>query len=313
MNLLPCMMLLSHGNFSDTFKLFTEEQEIFDPLFTAAEVRVSIKRDDQIHPFISGNKWRKLKYILASVKEHGKTGILTFGGAYSNHLLATACLAAMNRFKSTGIVRGEKPEELNETLFLCQSFGMKLIFVSREMYQDKESLKRIWLDANMYYIPEGGSCREALRGCAEMVDEFKSNYSHIVLASGTATTATGIAMGIYRKGLGTRVESIVVLKGAEYLEKEFNYLPEHAVLPISYHHNFHCGGYAKVNPQLMTCMFGFSASTGILLEPVYTAKAFFALTELVKENYFPKKSSILFIHTGGLLGILGFKKYGTTS
>lgn len=304
-------MLVLPENSSETFKLFTEEQEIHDPLFKAAEVRVYIKRDDQIHPFISGNKWRKLKYILASVLMQRKAGILTFGGAYSNHLLATACLAAMNKLKSTGIVRGEKPAELNETLFLCQSFGMKLIFVSRETYQDKESLKSKWLDANTYYLPEGGSCVEALLGCAEMVDEFKRRYSHIVLASGTATTATGIAMGIFMKGLNTRVESIVVLKGAEYLEQEFNYLPEHGSLPINFHHNYHCGGYAKVNPELLTFMFGFIASTGIILEPVYTAKAYLALTELIKENYFPKNSSVLFIHTGGLLGILGFKKQET--
>jgi len=296
---------------SDLFKLFTEEQEIHDPLFKAANVSVYIKRDDLIHPFISGNKWRKLKYILASVLMQRKTGILTFGGAYSNHLLATACLAAMNNLKSTGIVRGEKPAELNETLFLCQSFGMKLIFVSRETYQDKESLISKLLDANTYYIPEGGSSVEALLGCAEMVDEFKRSYSHIVLASGTATTATGIAMGIYRKGLNTRVESIVVLRGAEYLGQEFNYLPEHGSLPINFHHNYHCGGYAKVNPELLTFMFGFIAATGILLEPVYTAKAYLALTNLIKESYFPQKSSILFIHTGGLLGILGFKNQET--
>lgn len=294
----------------DTFRLNTAEHELFDPLFEAKEISVFIKRDDQIHPFISGNKWRKLKYILEDIKQRNKSEILTFGGAYSNHLLATACLGANQGLKSTGIVRGEKPGELNETLFLCKSFGMKLIFVSREAYQHKDNLAKEYSNDSTYLIPEGGNCPLALTGCAEIAAEFQHDYTHIILASGTATTATGIAQGISERSMNTRVESIVVLKGADYLEKEFSYLEEHSKLPLTFHHKFHCGGYAKAPDDLLKFMYSFSASTGILLEPVYTAKALLALHRLAEENYFKKNSSILFIHTGGLLGLLGYKKHG---
>ncbi len=288
----------------------TAEQELYDPLFEEKEVRVFIKRDDLIHPFVSGNKWRKLRYILKDVQLQGKSHLLTFGGAYSNHLLATACLSAMAGLTSTGIVRGEKPAAINDTLFLCQAFGMKLIYVSREVYKDKDSLAMSLMRPDTYLIPEGGSSPEALQGCAELVGEFSRPYSHILLAAGTATTATGIAMGIRNQQLSSQVEAIVVLKGAAYLETAFDYVQGHSALPLNFHHEFSNGGYAKSTPELLAWMYRFIARTGIIIEPVYTAKALKALYQLTEASYFKKNSSILFIHTGGVLGLLGFKKNG---
>lgn len=288
----------------------TAEQELEDSLFTQKEIRVYIKRDDLIHPFISGNKWRKLKYILRDVGLSGKTHLLTFGGAYSNHLLATACLAAMSGLKSTGIVRGEEAADLNDTLFLCRSFGMELIFVTREAYSNKEQLARLYQHTDSYLIAEGGSSPQAIQGCAEITAEFTRPYTQVVLACGTATTAAGIARGIAEAGLNCRVETIVVLKGAEYLEQELRALPENSDLNMQFHYDFHEGGYAKTSRELLEWMYAFISSTGILLDPVYTAKSLRALYTLAEKDYFKPGSSILFIHTGGTLGLLGYRKAG---
>ncbi len=283
----------------------TPEHELFDPLFTEKQIRVFIKRDDQIHPFISGNKWRKLEYILKEVRRQGKTRLVTFGGAYSNHLLATACLGALSGLKTLGIVRGEPSAELNDTLFLCRTFGMELHYASREAYQNKALPAGIYMNETSYLIPEGGACEQGLQGCAELVSEFQRPYTHVILAAGTATTATGIAMGIVKNKLGACVEAIVVLKGAEYLEHSFSGMEQ---LPLHFHHGFHEGGYAKANEAFISWMNDFICSTGILLEPTYTAKALKALYTLTIENYFAPGSEVVFIHTGGLLGLLGYKK-----
>lgn len=283
----------------------TIEQELADPLFEEKQIRVFMKRDDLIHPFISGNKWRKLRYILQDVRVKGKTHILTFGGAYSNHLLATACLGALSGLRTTGIVRGEQSSELNDTLFLCQTFGMELIYVSREAYAGKEVLAEAFRNEMSYVIPEGGCCELGLKGCAELVSEFQRPYTHVLLAAGTATTATGIAMGIQEYGLEASVEAIVVLRGADYLEHSFKGMED---LPLKFHHSFHEGGYGKSNNSFLEWVKACISGTGILIEPTYTGKALKALYTLAGADYFKPGSSVLFIHTGGLLGLLGYKK-----
>jgi len=164
-------------------------QQIKNDLFKKQGLKVFIKRDDLIHPVISGNKWRKLKYILKKARAEKKTHLVTFGGAYSNHLLATAAAAAQFGFKSTGIVRGEQVS--NDTLFLCRLHGMNLLFTDRETYRDKAGFfKRYFInDPDAFFIDEGGASAEGARGCSELIDELPGEYDHIFCACGTGTTA----------------------------------------------------------------------------------------------------------------------------
>lgn len=283
------------------------EELIQDSLFIEKDVSVFIKRDDLIHPFISGNKWRKLKYTLRKALSGNKNHLITFGGAYSNHLLATACAGARFGFKSTGIVRGEDVD--NDTLMLCRLFGMKLIFIDRVSYRDKGAIFKELFgdDANAFFIDEGGAGNEALIGCAELVDELNHTYDHIFCASGTGTTAAGILKGLQAKQLSSTLHSVPVLKDGNFIrsaiEQYFDQCPSFCV-----HTGYHFGGYAKTQPELLKFMQQFSAQTSILLDPVYTGKMLYAIYDLIRGDYFAPGSRILAVHTGGLLGLLGMTK-----
>ncbi|MFA6944563.1 MAG: pyridoxal-phosphate dependent enzyme [Pedobacter sp.] len=283
--------------------VYSPVEEIQHPLFKTKGVRVFIKRDDMIHPFISGNKWRKLKYILRDAEKFNKKHLVTFGGAYSNHLLATACAAAKFGFKSTGIVRGEKVE--NETLLLCRLFGMNLLFTDRETYRDKAGLFQKYFneDPETCFIDEGGSGVLGALGCSELLNELREVYDHIFCAAGTGTTAAGIISGIEKHFLPTQMHVIPVLKGADFLKKEIRDYTEGA--PFEFRPEYHFGGYAKTNTELLTFIKDFSASTGILIDPVYTGKMFYSIFDLLSKDHFSPGSKILAIHTGGLTGILG--------
>ena len=281
------------------------EEEIFSPLFEKKNVQVFVKRDDMIHPFISGNKWRKLKYSLLEAEKQNKKHLVTFGGAYSNHLLATACAGAKFKFKTTGFVRGE--EVRNETLTFCQLFGMHLIFTDRESYKDKKSLFNRYFqsDKTAYFIDEGGASSEAIQGCSELLNELKVAYDHLFCAAGTGTTLSGIIKGIKEKSLNTKTHVIPVLKGVDYLKTEIE--KDSGSNSFEYHPNYHFGGYAKTDERLISFIKGFCSETGILIEPVYTGKMFFSLYDLIAKDHFEPGSKILAIHTGGLTGILGMQ------
>lgn len=267
-----------------------------------------MKRDDLIDPYISGNKWRKLKYILKDAEDKGKKHLVTFGGAYSNHLVATAAAAARTGLKATAFVRGE--EVINEMLVLCKLYGMRLIFTDRESYRDKYSCYDQFFatDPDAYFIDEGGASAEAVAGCAELIDELKnSNPEHIFCAAGTGTTAAGLLKGINEAGLKTKLHVIPVLKGGDFIKEEIsNYtaLTENLIL----HTDYHFGGYAKTQPALINFTQRFTATHGILIDPVYTAKMCFAIDDLAGKNYFRPDEKIIAIHTGGLLGIMGMKE-----
>ena len=283
------------------------EEELKFDFLNDKNIRVYLKRDDLIHPFISGNKWRKLKYSLRRAGDENKRHLVTFGGAYSNHILATSCAAAKFGFKSTAFIRGEKVQ--NETIMLCKLFGMNLLFVDRESYRDKPALfsENFGSNPEAYFIDEGGSGPEAVKGCAEIINELTQSYDHIFCASGTGATAAGILKGLQLSALTTRLHSVPVLKGADFLKQEIEkFLPDSPAFEM--HTNYHFGGYAKSNPALFTFIHDFATSTGILLDPVYTAKMMFALFDLIKHDYFTPGSKILAIHTGGLLGLLGMSK-----
>jgi 1-aminocyclopropane-1-carboxylate deaminase len=288
------------------FEIFSPVHQIQHKLFDELGLKVFIKRDDLIHPIISGNKWRKLKYLLKQAQAEAKTHLVTFGGAYSNHLLATAAAAAKFGFKSTGFVRGE--EVNNDTLFLCRLHGMNLIFTDRESYRDKHALfkKHFVDDNNEFFIDEGGASALGAKGCSELIDELTEPYDHIFCACGTGTTAAGIINGISQHGLDTQFHAVPVLKNGDFLKNEIDgFLTESAEYNL--HTEYHFGGYGKVTDELIQFIKQFVASTGILIEPVYTGKMLYALYDLAAKKYFKPGSRILAIHTGGIWGLLGMK------
>lgn len=287
--------------------IYSPTKQITDPLFEKKGIKVFIKRDDMIHPLISGNKWRKLKYVLQKAQSDSKNHLVTFGGAYSNHLLATAAAAAKFGFNSTGFVRGEEVQ--NDTLFMCRLHGMQLIFTDRDSYRDKPALfdKHFGSDADAFFIDEGGASPEAAQGCSELVGELTDTYNHLFCACGTGTTAAGIINGIQEHHLATRFNAIPVFKNGGFIKDEIDkYLNN----PVNYdlHLDYHFGGYAKTTPELISFIKTFVAKTGILIEPVYTGKMLYALYDLAKKGHFEPGSRILAIHTGGLLGLLGMKE-----
>lgn len=284
-------------------------EEIYSPVqkivFTPFS-NLFVKRDDLIDPYISGNKWRKLKYILAKAKADHKTHLVTFGGAYSNHLVATAAAASRSGLKSTAFVRGE--EVKNEMLLLCSLFGMRLIFTDRESYRDKHRLfeQHFANDTYAYFIDEGGASEEATIGCAEIIGELTETYDHIFCAAGTGTTAAGLLKGIRQQGLNTQLHVIPVLKGSSFIKDEIEqYTPFSDQLKL--HQDYHFGGYAKTTPELVGFIKNFTAQTGLLSDPVYTAKMFYAIIDLQKQGVIDKDEKILAIHTGGLMGLFGMK------
>jgi 1-aminocyclopropane-1-carboxylate deaminase len=285
---------------------FSPVHQIKNKLFDEQGLTVFIKRDDLIHPVISGNKWRKLKYLLKQAQAENKNHLITFGGAYSNHLLATAAAAAKFAFKSTGIVRGEPVN--NDTLFLCRLHGMDLIFTDRESYRDKQALfeKYFGSSPEAFFIDEGGASALGAKGCSELVDELAENYDYIFCACGTGTTAAGIINGIQSRGLSIQFHAVPVFKNGGFIKDEIDKL---LISPSSYHlhTDYHFGGYGKTDGQLIEFIKQFVASTGILIEPVYTGKMLYAIYDLAGKNYFKPGSRILAVHSGGIWGLLGMK------
>jgi 1-aminocyclopropane-1-carboxylate deaminase len=263
-------------------------------------VNLFVKREDLIHPFVSGNKWRKLKYNIMEAEATGKNTLLTFGGAYSNHLLATACAAAMCGFKSKGIVRGEEKSS-NHMLGLCQTFGMELIYASREAYQDKESLAAEHGNNETYMLGEGGTNLLAVEGCVEIVTEVEEFFDHVVVACGTGGTLSGLAKGFAENFPKTKVHGVAVLKGGAFLVDTVNSLAP-GLENWKIHLDDHGGGYGKTTPMLLDTIKQTATETGILFDQVYTGKMLRACLRMIRENEIQKGERVLLIHTGGLLG-----------
>jgi 1-aminocyclopropane-1-carboxylate deaminase/D-cysteine desulfhydrase-like pyridoxal-dependent ACC family enzyme len=262
---------------------------------------VNILRLDKIHDIISGNKWYKIKYYLENAK--AKQRIITFGGAYSNHLVATAFAAKMMNKKSIGIVRGEEPAIYSPTLCDAVEYNMQLIFVPRESYKKRDDiLNKINVDTtNSLIIDEGGFGETGVKGAADILQLVPDlgSYTHILCAVGTGTMMAGIV----RSALPHQhVVGISSIKGADELTpvvSSFQQQP-HAAFHINF--NYHHGGYAKKTPALIDFMNKFHQKTGIPTDFVYSGKLLFAVNELIKENYFPQNSSLLVIHCGGIQG-----------
>lgn len=272
------------------------------PAFDKAGVEVWLKRDDLIHPFVSGNKWRKLKYNLMEAEQQGKSHLLTFGGAYSNHLVAVACAAALCGFQSTGLVRGDAGTH-NYMLHICQTFGMEIIFVSREAYREKDALAQQYAQPQSYVLPEGGTNLLAVKGCEEIAEEIQEAFHHVVLASGTGGTTAGVAKGFAQHQPATNIHSIAVLKGADFLLHDIKALaPE--LNNLTLHTGFHEGGYAKTTDKLITQIKDTAAQTGVLFDQVYTGKMLLAALQLVEGGNIKAGEKLLLLHTGGTLGWL---------
>ncbi|AYO55368.1 1-aminocyclopropane-1-carboxylate deaminase/D-cysteine desulfhydrase [Acinetobacter wuhouensis] len=268
-----------------------------------SSTHIAIKRLDQIHPQISGNKFFKLKYNFLEAQRLGDKKILTFGGAYSNHIAATAYAAHRFGFDSIGIIRGEEltNKTLNHTLSTAQQFGMQLQFVSREKYRLKDTnefLQELKLHyPNTYIIPEGGSNELAIQGCREILteDDLK-NYDVICCAVGTGGTIAGLieASAKHQKVLG-----FSALKG-DFLTDDVAQLTNKRNWKIL--DDYCCGGYAKTNDELFQFIKSFEKQYQIPLEHIYTGKMMFGIFDLIQKQYFPKNSRILVIHSGGLQG-----------
>lgn len=266
-------------------------------------LQLTIKRLDQIHPQISGNKFFKLKYNFLEAQRLGCKSILTFGGAYSNHIAATAYAAHRFGFESIGIIRGQElaSKALNHTLRTAQQFGMQLKFVSRENYRLKDSdefldeLKKNYTSA--YIIPEGGTNELAIKGCQEILsEEDLKNYDVICCAVGTGGTITGL---INASAEHQRILGFSALKGY-FLQQEISEKMMKTNWTIL--DDYCCGGYAKTNIELLKFIENFERQYQIPLEHIYTGKMMLGIFDLIQKEYFPKNCRILVIHSGGLQG-----------
>ncbi len=265
-----------------------------------------VKRDDLIDPFISGNKWRKLKYALLEAQQLNKNHLVTFGGAYSNHLLATAAAGAKFNFKTSAFVRGEAVN--NEILFFCQLFGMKLHFISRDDYKNKEELffKNFKNNTHAYFIDEGGAGNMGIKGCSEIIDELKVPVTDIFCAAGTGTTAIGILNALNKQYESVHLHIVPVLKNLNLNAQILAVFPKAKNFTI--HDHYHFGGYAKTSPELINFIKKFTTETGLLIDPIYTGKMFFAMCDLMAQCSLKYDAKLLAIHTGGVLGSLGMMK-----
>ncbi|MFP8816126.1 1-aminocyclopropane-1-carboxylate deaminase/D-cysteine desulfhydrase [Acinetobacter johnsonii] len=268
-------------------------------------INISIKRLDLVHPHISGNKFFKLKYNLLAAQQQGYKKLLTFGGAYSNHIAATAYAAQLFGFESLGIIRGEElaSKALNATLSTAQQFGMQLQFVTREAYRQKQSpayLAQLQQDYPDYYvIPEGGTNPLAIQGCTEILsDEDRQNFDLICCAVGTGGTIAGLIEASHPL---QHVLGFSALKG-DFLSRELQQLTEKRNWQIT--DRYCCGGYAKTNTELLQFIRAFEQQYDIPLEQIYTGKMLLGLTDLIQQGTFPIDHRILVIHSGGLQGRL---------
>ena len=299
------------------FAAHSPVQFLPDPFPESLPIRLYLKRDDLLHPLVSGNKWRKLKYNLLAAQAQGNHTLLTFGGAYSNHLYATAAAGQLSGFRTIGVVRGDELADtpLNLTLAFCQSRGMRLHFVSRADYQNKEDpafLARLTDQFGpCYVIPEGGTNELAIRGTAEIMPEIVGQLGrapdYVCCSVGTGGTVMGLAQTAPPE---TTVLGFLSLKTPDFhLPKPVNCQLETA---------YHFGGYAKTTPELLSFIRSFEHKTAgwpdpVLIEQVYTGKMLYGIYDLARRGHFPNGATVVAVHTGGLQGRSGIVDHLTAA
>ena len=299
-------------------------QKLFDQRLTPTPVErlenylgttVFVKRDDLNHPTVQGNKLRKLKYNFKQAIDKKHTTIATFGGAWSNHILATATAANYCRLNSIGFIRGEELKsnrsKWSTTLKSAEQKGMKLVFLNRQDYRLKviaPIVQSVIGGSNnrVYLVPEGGSNLLAIKGVEEIIEELKQQVgepTHIISACGTGGTLAGLIDGVAKQGWKTKVLGIPVLKGGEFLQQEIqNLSTQYKRTEWKLYCDYHAGGYAKLDKKTLNFTQKFTNDTEIKLDKIYTAKAFYAAYDLIRKGEIPEGSKVVILHTGGLQG-----------
>ena len=295
-------MLLKLVSIFDKRRAFSKTHTFHPCNVNNGNNKLFIKRDDLIHPDVSGNKWRKLKWNLISAMKQECKLINTYGGAYSNHLLAVASIGNELGLKTRGNIRGDELTiDSNALLRKCSNLNMELIFHSRKKFNEiKYNDGLDSLDAQIWNIPEGGANREGVKGCCEIMGETQNDYDYVILAQGTTTTSLGVYSSMHQK---TKLLVVPVLRGFNAI-KEMEALATYCMIPFEKNrlevlNDFHFGGYAKTDAKLDFFVKNFNAKSNFSIEPIYTGKVMYALNEYIKLKDL-RNQRILFIHTGGL-------------
>jgi 1-aminocyclopropane-1-carboxylate deaminase len=270
-------------------------------------IELWIKRDDRLHPIISGNKWRKLKYILDDALSSGARTLISMGGAHSNHLHALAYAGRRVGLKTIGYIRGERTESLTPTLEDCQNWGMELRFVSRTDYRRLRQYREPYdlpdIKSGQYWLPEGGAQPLTLKGVAELVAEIDIPFDMLCLPCGTGATLAGCIAALN----GTKdVIGFAALKNADFLTRDVESLLSKPYTNWRINQHYHCGGFAKTTHELIEFIRTFELTQQTPLEPVYTGKMFYGLYDMITKGCFEPGQRIIAVHTGGLQGRRGF-------
>lgn len=287
--------------------------KIDDSVLSDTGLILYIKREDLNHPQLSGNKLYKLKYNLEEAKNKNFDALLTFGGAFSNHIYAVAAAGKIFDFKTIGIIRGEEHQPLNSTLLFAKESGMEINYLERKSYRNKRSGEVInslrQRFGRFYLIPEGGTNELAVKGCSEIPFKINIEYDYLCCACGTGGTLAGLIAGANR---GKKILGFSVLKGGGFLKDDIHSLLE-KYTNNTYNNwdinlDYHFGGYAKINKELVQFIDEFKKTQNIPLEPIYTGKMLYGIFDLAKKGFFKRGTIIIAIHTGGLQGLSGLSE-----
>ena len=276
-------------------------QEIHSAFLHSKKVRLLVQREDLNDPYCMGNKWWKLRYNLIEAIREKHNKVLTFGGAFSNHIVATASACNRMGLKSIGIIRGDSTDKLNPSLIRAQNDGMELFFVDRQIYRNKSNIDWKSIYGDHYLIPEGGTNELAVSSCEEMIS-FKE-FDMVCVPVGTGGTLSGIIRSLKPSQHAIGFSS---LKGGGFLNDEVKKYVDHSNWSIQF--DYHFGGYAKINLELLSFMNEFKRDFSIQLDPVYTAKMFYGIFDMIKNEQIRSNSTILAVHTGGTQGIEGMNQ-----
>ncbi|TYP77395.1 1-aminocyclopropane-1-carboxylate deaminase/D-cysteine desulfhydrase [Aquimarina intermedia] len=291
-------------------KIISRNDSVSGTLLAEKGISLHVKREDLIHKHISGNKFRKLKYNVKAAQKEGHTKLLTFGGAFSNHIAATAAAGKLVGMQTVGVIRGEelgvnleKTLLHNETLRYAVSQGMQLYFIDRASYREKESTEILTQLQNQfgtfYLIPEGGTNELAVQGCKEVLTAADADYDVICCSVGTGGTIAGIIETAFPH---QKVLAFPALKGDFVEDMLLTHTTKKNYKVIN---RYHFGGYGKVTDELVTFINTFYKTYQIPLDPIYTGKMMFGIFDLIKTDYFNRNTRILAIHTGGIQGVAG--------
>jgi 1-aminocyclopropane-1-carboxylate deaminase/D-cysteine desulfhydrase-like pyridoxal-dependent ACC family enzyme len=289
-------------------------QELDEPAARRRGIRLVLLRDDLAHPELPGNKWRKLKYNLIEARARGQHTLLTFGGAFSNHLAAVAAAGRLYGFRTIGVVRGEESLPLNPTLAQAAADGMLLRYLDREAYRHKQEpafqTNLLQQTGPAYVLPEGGTNELALRGCAELVTELSDQlaFDALCVACGTGGTLGGFLTALKPQ---QQAVGVAALKNGGFLQQDIETLLSAAgqsvAAPWLVQTDYHFGGYAKFSPELLAFIQQFQQHHGVLLDPIYTGKLLYGVLDLLNQDYFAAGSTVVAVHTGGLQAWAGFQ------